>query len=157
MARKSSIDKAAETGDWSKLERTARKALRKSGAVLGHSQADPEAEIEIDPAEAESEDPSIEEVIDPGNDAEDELDEPEPEPQDLGDNEDEESEDDAKAKPARRGKRKSIVHYRYSLAGRDMACIAREAEEAAEAAKEAERRRLDEFQRVAERTERSAN
>jgi len=81
MARKSNIEKAAETGDWSKLERTARKALRKSGAVLGHSRADPEAEQEIEAAEVESEDPSIEEILDPGNDAEDEMDEPE-EPQD---------------------------------------------------------------------------
>src|SRR5215472_12871266 len=104
MAGKSNIEKAAKSGDWSKLEKTARKALRKSGTVLGHSQADPEAEQEIEAAEVESEEPSIEEVLDPGNDVEDDQDEREPERQDLGDDEGEESEDapaeaPAKAKP----------------------------------------------------------
>src|SRR5262245_34419822 len=89
MAGKSKIDKAVESGDWSQLEKDGRKALRKSGAVLGPSQAEREAEQEVEGGEVESEEPSIEEVLDPGNDVEDEPDEPE-EPQE--DEEDEEPE-----------------------------------------------------------------
>src|SRR5215472_11414216 len=134
MAGKSNIEKAAKSGDWSKLEKTARKALRKSGTVLGHSQADPEAEQEIEPAEAESEEPSIEEVIDPGNDAEDGLDEPDEEPQDDEDeagDEDDHVDQSGQAEPSVRppldlaaiGRLVSRVSStsQYYLAGREAA------------------------------------
>src|SRR5262249_36916595 len=124
MAGKSKIDKALESGDWSQLEKDARKALQKAGAALVHAQDDPQAEIELEAAEVESGEPSVEDIVEPADDAEDELPEPDPEPQDLGldDDEDEETEEKpAKAKTAKRTKRKSIVYYRYALSGQEIA------------------------------------
>src|SRR5262245_20873455 len=126
MAGKSKIDKAVETGDWSQLEKDARKALRKAGSALGHAQDDPDAEVELEPAESESES-FVEDVSDP-DDPEPELDDPEEpeESQDVPDDVEEDAPEKASISPPE-WPRNFVPTTRYSstsdyyLAGRKAA------------------------------------